>query len=442
MKPKFLLTLTLSLFCGCLYAQNNSQESLHKYRRSSLHTILMESDYFPMKDTVIRAYYNAPFPDKYNDHTIDVKSFNPKNYLITNEEREAAGIKLKSLQAKSQEYRDENPENNGDHASYDDTLIIRKFFNDKKVANKIVAKWFNRQEDGSFNIDLIAERGLFDASFLDTRTAMASSEGISLLKTAGLDLIYNTFVVVSKMFFISNEYAAALIRETAKLAAKEIKNPLLQQAAITAADITYNKTKEGYSVWTTSYLYQLDWSDSVQYVFYTNLYMDAAGIDSQKKEEFDKTDLFRLKYVGRERARSLVTFSLKSKRTEEQIVSLSTIRNIDAVYAKLQRSYDQFMPRTPLYTGYPITAKIGMKEGLEGGEKFEVFEQVMDPKTGVIEYKSKGRIEVDKKLIWDNRYSLGAEDPDNDEKNKESIDRTTFKGGKNYYPGLLIKQVK
>lgn len=336
-------------------------------------------------------------------------------------------------------------EANDDPASYDDTLVIRKFFNDQKIANKMVAKWFSRKPDGSFDIDLVAERGLFDASFLDTRTAMASSDGINLLKTAGLDLIYNTFVVVSKMNFLSNEIPAAVIREGAILAAKEIKNQLLQAAAITAAEIAYNKAKEGYSVWTTSYLYQLVWDDSVQHVFYNELYYDDANIDSLKKENFDTTSLFKLKFIGAEKSRSLVTFSLKTKRTEEQIVELATIRNIDAVFAKLQKSYDIFMPKTPLYTGYPITAKIGMKEGLEGGEKFEVFEQVMDQKTGLITYKSMGKIEVDKKLIWDNRYSLGVDDPDNGEKkgNKENnLDRTTFKGGKNYYPGLLIKQIK
>ena len=106
------------------------------------------------------------------------------------------------------------------------------------------------------------------------------------------------------------------------------------------------------------------------------------------------------------------------------------------------KKYEVFMPNTPLYTGYPITAKIGMKEGLEGGEKFEVFEQVMDQKTGKIELKSMGKIEVDKKLVWDNRYILGDGDPDQKEDKKKKLDRTTFKGGKNYYPGLLIKQIK
>ncbi len=402
----------------------------------------MESERFPMKDTVIKAYYDAPFPEKYNDHSIGIKSFDPKKYPVTDQEREAAGIKMGYFRKSGQAAMAQSPDaKNNDPASYDDTLIIEKFFNDQKIANKIIAKWFDRAEDGSFNIDLISERGLFDATFLETKTAFASAEGINLLKTAGLDLIYNTFVVVSKMNFLSNEIPAAIIREAAKAGAKEIKNELLQAAALVAAEVVYNKTKEGYSVWTTSYLYQIEWNDSIQQIFYNDLYMDAANIDPAKKERFDTTSLFRMKYVGMERSSSLVTFSLKTKRTEDQIVKLSTIRNIDAVYAKLQKKYEVFMPNTPLYTGYPITAKIGMKEGLEGGEKFEVFEQVMDQKTGKIELKSKGKIEVDKKLVWDNRYILG-DDPDLKEEKKEKLDRTFFKGGKDYYPGLLIKQVK
>lgn len=440
----FTLILLFTQSVTQIYSQDLNGSDVFKYRRSSLHTILMELDNFPKKDTVIKAYYNAPFPDKYNDHTIGIKSFNPKLYPISDEERASSGVKKTFGGALKQGMFAKPGEANDDPASYDDTLVIRKFFNDCKVANKMVAKWFKRQADGSFDIDLIAERGLFDASFLDTKTAMASSDGISLLKTAGLDLIYNTFVVVSKMNFLSNEIPAAVIKEGAILAAKEIKNGLLQAAAITAAEVAYKKAKEGYSVWTTSYLYQLDWNDSIQHVFYNNLYIDAANIDVVKKETFDTTSLFQMKFIGAEKSRSLVTFSLKTKRTEEQIVELATIRNIDAVYAKLQKSYDIFMPKTPLYTGNPITAKIGMKEGLEGGERFEVFEQVMDQKTGIIEYKSRGKIVVDKNLIWDNRFNLDSDDPDNGEGNgkKPVLDRTTFKGGKDYYPGLLIKQIK
>jgi len=174
--------------------------------------------------------------------------------------------------------------------------------------------------------------------------------------------------------------------------------------------------------------------------------MEKAAIDPKKKAAFDKTDLFKLEFVGDESASGLVTFSLKEKRTEEQIITLSTTRIIDNVYAKLQKKYDVFKTKTPLYTGDPITAKIGKKEGLEGGERFEVLEQIIDPKTGVATYKNVGIIKVDKDLIWDNTFTDGiapVADPAADGKNaKPVIDRTTFEGGKKFFSGMLIRQIK
>jgi hypothetical protein len=149
------------------------------------------------------------------------------------------------------------------------------------------------------------------------------------------------------------------------------------------------------------------------------------------------TELFQMEFVGSQKATTLVTFSLKEKRTEEQIIKLSVTRNIDKVFAKLQKNYDVFKPKVPLYTGEPITAKIGLKEGLEGGDKFEVLEPVLDQKSGKIEYKNIGTIKVDGDKIWDNNSVLGDE-PVVD----GAIDRTTFKGGKKFYSGLLIRQIK
>ena len=156
--------------------------------------------------------------------------------------------------------------------------------------------------------------------------------------------------------------------------------------------------------------------------------------------------MFKLEFVGDESASGLILFSLKEKRTEAQIITLTTKRIIDNVYAKLQKKYDVFKTKTPLYTGYPITAKIGLKEGLEGGEKFDVLEQNIDPKTGVSTFKSIGTIKVDKDSIWDNTYTEGetpiAEPIAEGKEVKPIIDRTTFDGGKKFYSGLLIKQIK
>ena len=145
-----------------------------------------------------------------------------------------------------------------------------------------------------------------------------------------------------------------------------------------------------------------------------------------------------MKFIGKQKTTSLVLFSLKEKRTEEQIIKLATVRNIDAVYAKLQKEYDIFKTKTPLYSGNPITAKIGMKEGLVGGENFEVLEQVLDEKTRLTKYVRKGKIKVSKNRIWDNRFNAGEDI--NDKKSSETA--TTFSGGKNYYSGMLIRQLK
>lgn len=408
---KRILSVLLIIFISTIAvsAQKNSNEKMAdvKYRRSSLHTILIESDKFPYKDAVINAYNNAPFPDKYNNHNIGEKSFDPNRYGTPTSD--TAGYKG----------------------------IIDSYLKQNKIANKIVAKWFNRQDDGTFSMNLIGERGSYNASEMDVKIAKNSARGVALLADAGEELISNTFVVVSRLYFVSNEIAAAAIRKGAILAANEISNSLLRTVALKAADVAYEKGKEGYSVWTTSYLYRLAWNDSIAAVFYNDLWMDKSNPDPARKEKFDNSGLFHLDYIGYEHSSSLVTFSLKEKRSEEKIVEISTIRNIDAVYAKLQKKYDVFKTKTPLYTGYPITAKIGLKEGLEAGDRYEVLEQVMDD-NGKTKYVRKGTIKVEKGQIWDNRFTEGDEKADP----KQKIDRTFFDGGKDYYPGMLIRQIK
>jgi len=92
---------------------------------------------------------------------------------------------------------------------------------------------------------------------------------------------------------------------------------------------------------------------------------------------------------------------------QDTLIAKATINSFEAVIAKLQKKYEVFRTKTPLLSGDPITAKIGLKEGLEAGDKFEVLEQVLDEKTGRTTYKRVGKIKVKSGMIWDNRF--GAE---------------------------------
>lgn len=433
----WLLVCTLQISI----AQVSPNESAElKYKRSSLLTMLIDNETFPKRDTVIQAYNNAPFPEKYNDHSIGIKTLTFQDYSITNEERIAFGLKPKSTFASALSKKDSS-----DYKNSELPLLISKYFKQNKIANKLVAKWYSRNEDGSFNMDLIAQRGFYDATEMEANIAKSSARGVSSLADAGIELIGNTFVVCSKLNFISNEIAARAVRDIAYKIAEEKLSGFGLIAAKTAANIVYNKAKVGYTVWTHSYLFQLNWNDSIESTFYKDYWMNKNTVDIVKKERFDNSDLFQLKYVGSASSSSIVTFSFKkgeAKRTEDEIIAFSTVRNVDHVFSKLQKEYDVFMPKVPLYSGSPITAKIGMKEGLEGGEKFEVLEQRLNSKTGLTEYNKVGEIKVNRKLIWDNRYNAGMEENES-KKSDENIDKTTFEGpdGK-FFAGMLIKQIK
>jgi hypothetical protein len=434
-KILFLVVLAVAAFATNTKAQTSTDV---KYRRSSLHTMIVETAKFPNKEVVVKAFNNAPFPEKYNNHVLGAKSFDPAQYPLTAEEKAT----IFKPQSKAGKFATGAADITIDTAARELSLKIQKYMNQNKVANQMVAKWFNRQADGTFDMSLIQERGFYNASEMEANIAKGAARGTASLADAGVELIGNTFLIVSKFNFVPNEIAARIVRDAAKIAANKLSVPALQTSAIKAADLAYEKAKEGYSVWTTSFLYKLVWNDSIEAVFYNDLWMDKTHPDAKKKEAFDNSNIFKLEFIGDETATGLVMMSLKEKRTEEKIIEIATIRAIDAVYSKLQKKYDVFKTKTPLFSGNPITAKIGMKEGLEGGDKFEVLEQTQDPKTGLTKYVSKGTISVDEKQIWDNRYNAGEELNPDGTPVVQTIDRTTFKGGSKFFPGMLIRQVK
>lgn len=75
-----IIAFSLLAFGTSVFAQTQDKPLDVKFRRSSLHTMVVESEKFPKKDIVLKAFNTAPFPDKYNDHTIDQKSFNPARF--------------------------------------------------------------------------------------------------------------------------------------------------------------------------------------------------------------------------------------------------------------------------------------------------------------------------------------------------------------------------
>ncbi len=455
------LTVLSLLLAGsvALNAQEVATKAV-KYRRSSLHMIMIEDAALPNAKVIKDAFISSPLPDKYNDHSLPSRSFVAAKYALTAEEKAATGAKADGKGKSMVKGLAKGAASSATGGLVDTTntkelpLVIEKYLNSGNVAKDLVAKWFGRDAQGGFNMNLIGERGMYDASALDLNKAKASARGMAVLADAGEELIKNTFVVVTRFNYVSKKEIYDAAQKLANAAKSGLggkmpsapSNPALEAAK----EAAYKKATEGYIVQSTSYLFQLNWNDSVSAVFYNDLWMDASSMDPKKKEAFDKTNLFTMKYIGDGKALAQVPMNLKVKRSEEELVKIATINASDAVVAKLQRDYEVFKTKVPLFSGNPITAKIGLKEGLEAGDKFEVLEQTMDEKTGKTVYKKVGKIKVDKDLIWDNRANAGEvveETPavDKDGKPlppKPVLDCTTFKGGSKFYSGMLIRQVK
>ena len=371
-----------------------------KYKRSSLHTIMLRNPDAEHASVIEETFLNRPLPEKFNTHHIST---------------DFIGVTRK---ARKQD------------------KIISEYLNKNQIAKELVAKWFNRNEKGEFNMDLIAERGHYNASVFDLNIARKSERGLAMLADAGEQLISNTFIIVNDYKYTNKEEVAkktgfltSLVSVVATAAgAGDVA--LIADAATVATSVA----GKGYVVKVTSYLYRLKWNEKIANTFYEEFWVDTNSFDSQKKSSFDTTDLFELELMGYETDFSGVQSSAFTSKSDAELIERATVKATDQTIAKLQRKFELFRTKTPLISTEPLAAKIGMKEGVEKGDKFEVLEQYLND-DGTIAYNRVGVIKVDKKHIWDNRYRAYEE-------NNSSFEYTSFNGGKNkFYQGMLIRQI-
>ena len=413
---KIIKIIIAMLFIHNIYGQDDT------FIRSSLHMVMIEDFNFNNGPLVKNSFEKYPFPEGvYNNHNVNQKYLDLTQYILTPEEEVQYGVNKSGGEKLLSDVATASSAGIiQDNSKVEYQLL--KFINQNKFSHELLKKWFNIKEDGSFNQDYVAE-------MIDLQLTVEQKKAYSLAASESAEtdknreyLIDNTYIVFTRMNFVSNEVVALPIYEKAKSKANELSG-IKQTLALKAAESIYNKTKEGYSVWTTGWLFDLKW-DKLDVSNFKKAIV-SGKIDFEK---FYETN-FSLNYIGTEKATSLVTFSLKkgeANRSESEIIELSTNRNIDKVLVKLQRGYEQFMPVFPIQSEKPIGAYLGMKEGLEGGEVFEFLAKQTDGT-----FKSKGSIKVDKKKIWDNRYG-----------SSEKKGMTYFKGKlpKNVVKGDIIRQ--
>ncbi len=432
----FRFQIMFLLACVTLSAQ--AEETL-SYRRNSLATMLVYHPEDEFGGEIYKAFDSLPIPDKYDDHTIDGMRVIDNMNVLGIQKRDTGYYKaVFGHQLNEKEVRA--------NARYTEDLLNRQ-----EMAKKMIAKWFglsgNDVNNATFNTDLIQTRGQYNASDVDVALALQTTRGLATLSDAGEELLGQTFVLVNDVTYTTAEEDAAVAKLTLGIVGGVFDaftgGTAGRDLAKAGGQIADSFT--GFNVKTHSYLYQLVWNDSIAAIFYTQHYTGKP--DPEKIQAFlnDKST-YRLKYVAHEYEFDKKAV-LKGKYERTELVRTICARSIDKNIVALAKQYEDFKVKTPVFsiltnekgkiTGY--AAKIGMKEGITDGSKFQVVQRVIDPETGKTTYKYVASVKAKKDYIWDNRYNAVLEEAPG-----SSLPYTTFvkTGGGEILPGMLLIEGK
>lgn len=409
MKKSIFSLILLALASTNIQAQDNNEQ--FKYRRSSLYSVLVNHTDQKFADEIKSAFIAMPTPDKYNDHDLSVK--------VINLDKKLKGAK-----------------------SDEENSTISTFLTENQVASRLVAKWFDRDfYTGQCNMNLVMERGLYNATKFDAILAEKSERSQALMADAGEELIGNTFVLVNDIRYIDKQQrakvAGGILRALGSIADAAMGTNSFSNMADNLADIT--ESLKGFRVKINTFLYRLDWNDDVALNFYKNQYSANAN-DTTKYNAFEQgRGNYHLTYVGKCESSGSTTSFMGIKLDEPvQMVRKACQRALDENVVALQRAHSEFRTKSPLVTTEPITAYVGMKEGVTEKSEFEVLE-IIEAEDGSISYERVGVIQPIKNMIWDNRYMASEEGAIG-----SSLGATTFKrisGSKEFYPGMVIREI-
>ena len=389
LRQVLFITLGMTFSSSLCIAQS---EDGMEYERNSMHVMMIKHLNQKFDDIIEDVFLQSPFPERFNNHNLGVKT-----------------VSFAELEG--------DQHNN-----------IASFIEQVNLGQKMVAKWFDRdKQTGAFDMDLIKERGFYNATQNQKNLARASMRGLALLEDAGENLISKTYLLVNDISYKSKGSGNWFLKS---MASAYLGNVDALQKSMESIG--------GFRVDIKSYLFRLIWNEEIAQTFYSEYYTDKGNVDAGKARAFsNEKKLFRMEYVGKTESMSTETNFKAVKDPKALLVKVCT-QTIDQNIAQLQHQYADFRIKAPLISTQPLKADVGVKEDITENSRFEVLERVLDQE-GKVSYEQVGIIKPVKGRIKDNRFMVTAE-----ESQDASLDATEFEkvSGKDFFPGMLIREVK
>ena len=492
MRKLVLMALSLAVVSSGI-AKEVNEESVENYMRSSLYTIILNSEkqnnYFEEEtkkgenanefmslakdlantdakkaanDTTTgsifslpaKIFASIPIPNQFNEHNLGTRviDFDILSANLTENDKEAAAkdgfqgkkkskFNVGNIAKSTAGISTEGSEIN---ASFDEVApaVMHRYFKDNNVAELVVARWYDYAPDASdhWGLGTVMDRGTYNFSDVDLQNAANDPAVRTKIDQTAFDMIGNTFIMVTNLRFRSYQ---AIVAES-QGAVTAIGGSKLGGLASLAGAAASAAAGDGYTVQAVSSLYHLVWNEDINQRFAVDIVEKNATLEDLIEAGFCK-----LEYLGTEKSSSNIRQSLFSEKPISDLVQRATARAIDEAIIKLQNNHEQFRTALPIIGGDgngTIYARIGTKEGLNEKDEYEILEKQEDSK-GHTFYKSVGTVKPIKGKIWNNAFGASeelAENPKATDADREAVNRgySEFKGKKGDFKGYYLRLKK
>lgn len=257
--------------------------------------------------------------------------------------------------------------------------LIKNLLEKEGVAHKIVSKMYKRQADGTLSLDLIHERGRYNATDADLLKAKSVKRGESQLADFGDSLINRSYIMVVDF--------------------KNVKNAR-----------EYSSNAKGWSATIKGYLYRIQYTPEIRKAVYDSwIYEDDSDEERERKRKLFDNINFPLQYITEYEANitEFMTGELSRYYTEDDLLDKLVSTGFGTALGGFGVTYDEFLVKASIFKTNPIRSKIGRKEGVRLDDLYYVYEYLLDEKSGKIDKKLRGSIRATNKIGKNNRVSDG-----------------------------------
>jgi hypothetical protein len=272
--------------------------------------------------------------------------------------------------------------------------VIESALSNANIPQMLLSRWFDRQEDGSFGVKTLAERGVYNATDNDLLVATASKRGAAGLMDMGMGLVDNSYII---LLDFAELLSMAEIYERDSISANE-------------------RTMNGFKAKMNAYVFKLDFSEPVAANFFQNLWISGNSDNKEEKRILFENTRFPLIHINTFTEEVVASqlnpgqkYAPDIQRTSQQLLKSLMETGFNQSLLKLENTNEAFRVKGMVFDVNPVAVKIGRKEGLKFDQRYYVYENRQD-RRGNVYSKRKGVI---RSMSIANNLGLadGASDP-------------------------------